>query len=270
MEFTNFFVVYDPTSEAQPALERAAYIASETGVNVHVFACIYKDIPKNTEKPGIVRSLIEDQKAMLQKEAAPLVAKGLNVSVEVDWDKDWCEAIVRASIKNGADIVLKSSTPHTPGQRIINRTSDWTLIRECACPVMLVKGEAVPDNPTVLAAMGVSGGKGTYKQLNQHIVEFSRRVMDNNIADVHFISAHRDLASAPDRNALVRNYGLDQSKVHIRMGEPDEVIVEKAREMNASLVVIGNSARSGVSALVNGNTVERVVDKLNCDVLSMP
>ncbi|CAA0126070.1 Universal stress protein E [Halioglobus japonicus] len=270
MEFRNFFVVYDPTSSEQPALERAAYIASETGVSVHVFACIYKDIPKTREKPGLVRSMLDDQKAILQKEAAPLVAKGLDVTIEVDWDKDWCEAIVRASIKNGADIVLKSSTAHTPGQRIINRTSDWALIRECACAVMLVKGEAVPEAPKVLAAIGVSGGKGTYKQLNQHIVEFSRRVMDNNIAEVHFISAHRDLASAPDRNALVRNYGLDQSKLHILMGEPDEVIVEKAREMNASLVVIGNSARSGISALVNGNTVERVVDKLTCDVLSMP
>jgi universal stress protein E len=270
MQFTNFFVVYDPTSQEQPALERAAFIATETGVSVHVFACIYKDIPKTTEKPATVRSLIDDQKAILQKEVAALIAKGLNVTIEVDWDKDWCEAIVRASIKNGADIVLKSSTPHTSGQRTINRTADWTLIRECACAVMLVKGDAVPEHPKVLAAIGVSGGKGTYKQLNQHIVEFSRRVMDNNIAEVHFIIVHRDLASAPDRHALIRNYGLDPSKVHVRMGEPEDVIVETAREMNASLVVIGNSARSGISALINGNTVERVVGKLTCDVLSMP
>jgi universal stress protein E len=94
--------------------------------------------------------------------------------------------------------------------------------------------------------------------------------MDNNIAEVHFISSHKDLSSAPDRNALIRNYGLESDKVHIRMGEPDDVIVENARQMNASLVVVGNAARSGLSALINGNTVERVVDRLDCDVLSMP
>jgi universal stress protein E len=270
MEFSNFFVVYDPTRREQPALERAALIASETGVNVHVFACIYSDIPKSTEKTAAVRVLMDRQKKILQTEVAPLVAKGLNVSIEVEWDKEWCEAVVRASIKNGADVVLKSSTQHTPGQRIFNRTSDWTLIRECACPVMLVKGGGVPESRKVLAAIGVREGKANYEQLNQRILDFSRRVMDNNIAEVHFISSHKDLSSAPDRNALIRNYGLESDKVHIRMGEPDDVIVENARQMNASLVVVGNAARSGLSALINGNTVERVVDRLDCDVLSMP
>jgi universal stress protein E len=270
MEFSNFFVVYDPTRSEQPALERAALIASETGVNVHVFACIYSDIPKSTEKPAAVRALMDRQKELLQAQVAPLIVKGLNVSIEVEWDKDWCAAAVRASIKNGADVVLKSSTQHTQGQRIFNRTSDWTLIRECVCPVMLVKAGSVPDSRKVLAAIGVSEGKATYEKLNQHIIDFSRRLMDNNMAEVHFISSHTDLSSAPDRNALIRNYGLQSDRVHIRMGEPADVIVDNAKLMNASLVVVGNAARSGLSALMNSNTVERVVDRLDCDVLSMP
>ena len=40
--------------------------------------------------------------------------------------------------------------------------------------------------------------------------------------------------------------------------------------VEASLVVGGNSARSGLSAVFKGNTVEKVLDKLDCDVLSMP
>jgi universal stress protein E len=54
------------------------------------------------------------------------------------------------------------------------------------------------------------------------------------------------------------------------MGDPDEVIVNGARELDASLVVVGNSARSGLAAAINGNTVEKVLDRLECDVLSMP
>jgi universal stress protein E len=54
------------------------------------------------------------------------------------------------------------------------------------------------------------------------------------------------------------------------MGEPDEVIVQSAEEMNANLVVVGNSARSGLAAVMRGNTVERVLDRLACDVLSLP
>ena len=54
------------------------------------------------------------------------------------------------------------------------------------------------------------------------------------------------------------------------MGEPGDVIVENARELDASLIIVGNAARSGISALVRGNTVEKIVDRVDCDVLSMP
>jgi universal stress protein E len=269
MEFTNFFVVYDPTQEKQPALDRAVTIAGETQIKLHVFSCIYSDIAKSSEKLNTQRSLLTAQKELLDKVVAPLLARGLSVTTEVEWDKDWCKAAVRASIKNGADILLKSSFAHTPGQRMFNKTSDWSLIRECSCPVMLVKDRAEQKSRRVLAAIDVRDGDASYAQLNQHILDFTRRVADRNMAEVHFINAHRDLSSAPDRNALIRNFGIESDRMRIRLGEPEDVIVENARELDASLVVIGNAARSGFSALMHGNTVEKVVDRLECDVLSM-
>ena len=176
---------------------------------------------------------------------------------------------VRASIRNNADVVLKSSSPHTSSQRILNRTSDWTLIRECLCPVMLVKGGTEHSSRKVVAAIDARDGDQNYEHLNQRIIEFSRRVMDNEYADVHFINAHKDLASSPDRNALLKNCGVASDRMHIRLGDPGDVIVDNAKELNASLVIVGNSARSGLSALVHGNTVEKIVDRVECDVLSI-
>jgi universal stress protein E len=54
------------------------------------------------------------------------------------------------------------------------------------------------------------------------------------------------------------------------MGDASKVIVECAEELSANLVVIGNSARSGLSAAVNSNTAERVLDDLACDLLVIP
>ena len=54
------------------------------------------------------------------------------------------------------------------------------------------------------------------------------------------------------------------------MGDPDKVIVEVAKSLDANLVVIGNSARSGLSALVNTNTAEKILDELDCDLLALP
>jgi universal stress protein E len=152
---------------------------------------------------------------------------------------------------------------------MFNKTSDWTLIRECACPVMLVKAGTGQGSRRVLAAIDVREGDETYAHLNQRILDFSRRVTDINIADVHFVHAPKDLSSYPDRNALIRKFGIPSDKILIQLGEPENVIVDAAKTLNAGLVIVGNAARSGLSALINGNTVERVVDRLQCDVLAM-
>jgi universal stress protein E len=69
---------------------------------------------------------------------------------------------------------------------------------------------------------------------------------------------------------LINSCGIASERVHIRMGEPEEVIVQSATEMQANLVVVGNSARTGLAAVMRGNTVEKVLDRLDCDVLSLP
>ena len=54
------------------------------------------------------------------------------------------------------------------------------------------------------------------------------------------------------------------------MGETDDVIIDVARELDAYIVVIGNSARTGLAAVINPNTAGRVLDKLVCDLLALP
>ena len=270
MEFSKFFVVYDPTREEQPALDRAARIADESQASLHIYTCIYASVEKSADRSQQVQAQIERQRELLDIVAAPLRRRGLSVTAEVEWDRDWCSSVVRASIRNAADVVFKSSLPHSASQRFFNRTSDWTLIRECLCPVLLVKEEADRSSRNILAAIDAREEDEGYAQLNRRIIDFGRRVMDYDHAEVHFVNAHRDLASSTDRQALLRNVGVASDKVRIRMGEPDDVIVASARELNASLVIVGNAARSGLSALVRGNTVEKVVDRVDCDVLSMP
>jgi len=269
MEFTNVFVVFDPTRDDQPALERASVIAEEVSARIHVFACIFSEIDKAADKADEIKVKLGAQKEQLVSAVAPLVARGIEVTTEVEWDKDWYQAVVRASIRHGADVVLKSSYSHSSSQRILNRTSDWTLIRECLCPVLLVKEETRRDVRKVLAAIDIRSNK-EYGKLNERIIDFSKQLLEGNNAEVHFINAHKDLSSFPDRNALIKSCGVASDRIHIKMGDPEDVIIENARDLDVSLVVVGNSARSGLSALINGNTVEKVVDKLDCDILSMP
>lgn len=265
MKIDNILVVYDPTTVDQPALNRAAVIAEAEGVKVHVYSCIHSDTSSIVDEQGAVAG----QEATLAAAVKPLQDKGIAVSTEVEWDKDWYQAVVKAAERNGSDAVLKSSQRHSKGQRRLKKTSDWTLIRDCACPVLLVKSEANRNRRKVLAAIDITGKKEIYGELNDNVLSFCKRYIDADNAEVDFISAHSDLAGRPDRGTLIRTCGVDTSRVHIAMGDPDDVIVAKAEELGVNLVVIGNSARSGLYALMNTNTAEKVLDKLDCDLLAL-
>ena len=57
-QINKLMVVYDPTREEQPALERAAKIAAAIEASVHVFACIHYDTAKSADQSGETRHLI--------------------------------------------------------------------------------------------------------------------------------------------------------------------------------------------------------------------
>ncbi len=269
-DIRKYFVVFDPVREEQPALERAQRAAVESGAQVHLYCCIYEDTSNFSDKPAEVKEALANQREVLDQTAAPLRALGIDVTTEVEWEKNWYNAVVRASIRHHADIVFKSSFRHSVGKRILNRTSDWTLIRECLCPVLLAKEECTHDRLRALAAVDLRVKKESYEKLNQSIIDFGRRLLDSERAEVHFVNAFEDFRSVPDRKALIDDIGIDKERVHIKIGTPEKVIVDQVKALDACMLIIGNSARSGLVALIHGNTVEKVLDKVDCDVLAVP
>ena len=267
MKIDRILVVYDPTSDSQNALDRAAIIATNEGSSIHLYACIHKDTaPAGTDNQ---QQAVETQQEILQQAAAPLIEQGIAVSTEVDWAEDWYQAIIEATARNGAGAVLKSSHPHSKGERRFKRTSDWTLIRECDCPVLLVKTPAGKDPRKVLAAIDIGSDNENYGELNETILSFCQRYIGNEDAEIYFLNAHKDLASRPDRGTLIRTCGVEGDRVLIEMENPDKAILKHAGELGVNLVVIGNSARSGLSALMKSNTAEKVLDQLECDLLAL-
>jgi universal stress protein E len=270
MQVNKILVVYDPTSDYQPALERAALIARREGTAIHLFSCIYNVLDETADKAGEIENLVALQQEILDEATKHLVEQGLQVSTAIEWDKDWYQAVVQASKNSGVDAVLKASHKHSATQRLFKKTSDWTLIRQCDCPVLLVKGRPIEEGRTVLAAVDLRGEKDHYEEINANILNFCRRFVDAEHSELHFVNAHKDLPTRPDRGSMIRACGVASDKVHIKMGEPGKMIVETANEMGANLVVIGNSARSGFSAAVNSNTAEKILDELHCDLLAIP
>jgi universal stress protein E len=68
-------------------------------------------------------------------------------------------------------------------------------------------------------------------------------------------------------NRLAEKAGIRRTRRHIHMGEVSEELSEVTRRTHTALVVMGAVSRSALARLFIGNTAERVLDKLSCDVL---
>ena len=53
----------------------------------------------------------------------------------------------------------------------------------------------------------------------------------------------------------------------VEIGTPSEVIIEKARERDVSLIILGSHGKTGLSRLLMGSVAESVVRKATCPVL---
>lgn len=58
-----------------------------------------------------------------------------------------------------------------------------------------------------------------------------------------------------------------KTRVHLLQGEPGSLIVEKARELGADLVVVGNKGLSGAKGFLLGSVPEKVIESADRDVL---
>lgn len=275
MSSENILVVFDPDNDEQPALVRAARLVKSsvnTSLTIHVYSCIYTKIPKSEKRAARKAELIAAQKEIVNKAVSELVGPDIPVTIEVDWGKDWHKGVVRAAFRVGAIIVFKSSYTRSASRRLLKNSTERTLLRKCACPVLLVKSnrEESADERIVLAAVQFRGEPGAYDELNHRIVDFCQRLYAADTVKVHFVNAYTDLSDRPDKGQLVRACGVPSDQAHIKLGESDDVIVETARELGADLVVIGNSARDGFAAVIKNNTAEKILDRLNCNLLAMP
>src|SRR5690554_7883946 len=132
MRYKNLFVVIDPTSTTQPALERAARIAALTKARITAFSAVYQPVEEmgeaSSRRDG-KRTFLKNWEAQVKEMIAPYKEQGLKVRIDTYWTADWYAAVSRAAMRADADLVIKSTFRHGKLQRLIHRTSDFTIMR---------------------------------------------------------------------------------------------------------------------------------------------
>ena len=260
------FVVVDPSDDVHLALERALITAKlrETPPLLHVFIAVDT---QTVDTRVINDNLFRDQDWFQEQIREPMEAQGLEGKIEVSWSSDWQDAIMLSARRFCADLILLPVRVKPNTSRFSFSESKWGLLRSADCPVLLVRPGAREQRKTVLAAVNFQATKDFQRELNSTIIERGRWLAEGYDADFHVVNGYLDSMHYPDRGRLANETGLPADKIHVTQGYTDEVVSAVANDIAADVVVIGTLGQTGKSRTRRGNTAERVISALNCDVV---
>ena len=299
LKYRNILVYIDPTQEQQPALQRAVEIAEkEQSAKITLFLCCYDltyemtSLSSMEERQSMQSLVIRDNKEWLYTLAAPYQEKGLTIDCQVHWHNRPFQAAIQVILKEGYDLLIKSTHPHSRLSAILFTPTDWNLLRKCPVPLLLVKATSWPENSNILCAIDCKSIQDTeHHDLNETILTEANDIAAMIKSNIHLVNAYPSppmniMMELPEfdpihyedglkkfhqktLNDYAEKYKIPQQNIHLHQGLPEDVISEVANEINAELVIMGTVGRSGLGLALLGHTAEQVIDKLDSDLLAL-
>lgn len=286
--------------EAQRAVRRAFGLAEQMNAELQLLSvCDYSEYVsscRSLDAAGLEngrREYSARKRAWLQQIASTLVTPSVPLSTEVVWDRPRHEAITRQVLRYEPDLVIKDTHHHSVIKRALFTNTDWHLIRECPAPLLLVRSDAWPSREKILAAVDPLHEDDKPAALDFKIIDTASNLAHAIGGELHALHVfepmqalvtldesyvpsdwpmdeiNRKLRSehADALRLLVAGLNLPSERVHLREGAARYLLCDVARELDATLVVMGAIARSGLRRLFVGCTAEQVLEFLPCDVL---
>jgi universal stress protein E len=258
-------------------VERAAQIAAGSGARLELFHDLSKPVYIDTvygsgkSLDALTRAMRATALQALERLAEPLRARGLKVTTAAVWDFPPYEAVVRRALAIGADLIVAPKRGHHQMKALLGYT-DWELLRASPVPLLLIKTARLRARAPVLAAIDPLHARARPAPLEQQILRNAGALAAALGAPVHAVQVEAPWAplGKNGRKGLVRHAriaGIQPRRVHLLEGDPDLLLPAAVRRLRASAVVMGAMSRRGLKRLFLGNTAERLLDDLRCDVL---
>ncbi|MDE0372386.1 MAG: universal stress protein [Rhodospirillales bacterium] len=200
---------------------------------------------------------------------------------------------IRAVLSEQYDLVMKMPEGSASPLRVLFGSSDQKLMRKCPCPVWIIKPSENEHFKRILAAVNMNHTVPESKPLTQLIMALGTSLAADEQCELHVLHAWqlagevklrgrqihvrkveqilKDMEGAhkSELEALLEDFPYERRDVHLVKGSAAEIIPKFVEEREIDLVVIGTVGRSGIPGLLIGNTAERVLNAVDCSVLTV-
>jgi universal stress protein E len=288
---TILVAVADPSSERQPAADRAAQIATRLRARVVLFHAAFE--PALSGRPFFDSKRLAKSRGwfvaargrQLERHAAKLRGSGLDVEVCTVWEEPVHEAVIRAVLREKADLVVAGRHERHADRPPQLRLTDWELMRLCPRPLLLTHSVATrPESGPVLAALDPTHAYDKPAHLDISIAGFAAALAATLQVDIHAVHCvpnavyplgevtftqrqrmHRRLHSQLKR--VMKKAGVTARALHVLDGSVADGVPALGRDLRAQIIAMGIISRRWLKHFAIGDTAESVIRDAPCDLL---
>ncbi|HEX7115221.1 MAG TPA: universal stress protein [Steroidobacter sp.] len=282
--------VADPSSSRQPAIDRAAQLATALQARLILFHAAAD--PALSGRPffdsrRLARArgwLLAERMRSLEKRASALRKRGLRVDVTAVWEEPAHEAIIRGVLREQADLVIAGRhEPRGDGQAPF-RLTDWELMRLCPRPLIVTTGASgARATGAVIAALDPTHARDKPASLDVSIAGYAAAIADALNVECHAVhcmsrgayplgseAAERrriDQRMRASMERVLKRADLQMASVRVLHGDVPDALSEFARQLPAQILAMGIISRRWLKRFIVGDTAETVIRRAPCDLL---
>ncbi len=286
--FKNILAIHNQAHGAGAMLRRATALARKNGARLTV-----ADITQGLDffgttigvQPELVASRVAVERGQyLRRWIASTRHEGVDVRYAPLAGTPF-RAIIQAVLHEDHDLVILKAEDESTLKKAFFGSTAMHLIRECPCPVWVMKPGGKYSR--ILAAVDpqISGEKND--ALNTLILDLATSLARSDQSELHVVHAwemgdpgretgQSGTARLVGKNraergvdALLGRYELEELnyRVHMVPGRPRSVIPRAVASLHTDLLVMGTLSRTGMARFFTGNTAEEVLRHVDCSVL---
>ena len=310
--FKSILCVVDIREDCTAALDRAVALAENNQASLTVVDMVDRitvgiGMPKGDLVFADLQSAMETSHVQKLETLIDPYRQKIPIKTKVLSGTRFLE-IIRQVLRHKHDLVIKVPEKLAWLDRLFG-SDDMNLLRECPCPVWLVKPQAEKSYNRILAAVDVddaypSAELESRHALNQQILEMAASLALSDFAELHVVVVwrvfnesilHSSRLNLPEAeiiayvaqerhkheasldmlmHGVAGKLGKDAAeyinpRTHLVKGSARKEIPALAKQLAADVIVMGTVARTGVPGFIMGNTAETILNQIDCSVLAI-
>lgn len=302
----NILFVAETNDDDTVVLERAIAIARNNQATLTVVGVVRK-VAKHVVLGGhkandLQDAIIEQRRTELLELMAGQQHSDLDVNVKILVGRVFIE-VIREVLRHSHDVVIKKAEGNQLSTNIFGST-DLSLLRNCQCPVWIVKSTEEQGDKEIVVALDYDPEDPAVDALNGQMLKLASSLALAEFAELHIVHAwhlqnerllrsNRVGLSADEVDGFVQKEKEERScwldkliakylaaqdpemasylkpKLHLGQGNASIVVPQLIKDLGAELVVMGTVGRTGIPGFIIGNTAETILNQIECSVLAV-